>query len=516
VGLKVGGAIEFNSPSVLEDRNPFLGRRHVDDPIKKGIHFWILMLIIAIGALVRFYHIDVQSLSHDEIGRIGLCYMGIGDLFDFILYDGHAPGYLLFLKAWMRLLPTEMTSRYLSIFLGLLFIPAIYLLSLKLFDRRVALFSATLSALSPFHIYFSQDGNLYTMMMLLSVLAMISFVEILSNGSRPWWIVYLITVTSGLYTHLFTAALPVLTTLFLFIRWRTHGRLIKRWIVCHTVIGIAYLPWLLVIIMNIDKPTGLKKSVGFLSILYTFFTYSVGFTIGPSVTELQQNTSLETVAPYIPIVLFSAIVFSVIAFVGIFLLKKKSDILLFLLLFLFIPIIFVYGISSVSNVSYNVRYVCVSFPAYLMLLSYGLSGLRNPARIFLCGAVLFLFIFSLKNFYFDSRYFTEDMRSTAAYIERSSLKNDAVFIISTFVPFYYYFDGDIPIDGLSTMDMTSDQHIISKIQRTIVDRSRLWMVLARSNYCDPNGAAKRYLDQHFPLLSSKAFPGTEVYCYQLY
>jgi len=474
------------------------------------------MLLIAIGALVRFYHIDVQSFSHDEVARIGLGYMGIGDLFDFIVYDGHAPGFLLLLKAWMRLIPTEMTSRFLSMALGLLFIPAIYWLSLKLFDRQVSFFSATLSALSPFHIYFSQDGNLYTLMMLLSVLAMISFVEILSNGGRPWWVFYFISVTAGLYTHIFTASLPVLTTLFLLIRQKTFGRLIKKWIVCHTLIAITYFPWILVVIMNIDKPTGFKKSVGLLSILYTFFTYSVGFTLGPSVTELQQNTSIEAVAPHIPIVLFSAIVFAVITFLGISFLKKNADILLFLLLFLFIPIVFVYGISSVSNVAYNVRYVCASFPAYLILVSVGLAGLRNPARIFLWGAVLCLFVFSLKNIYFDSRYFTEDMRSTAAHIEKASLKNDAIFIISTFVPFFYYFDGDIPIDCLSHIDMTSDQHIISKIQRTIADRNRLWLVLTRSNYCDPNGTAKRYLDQHFTILSSNEFPGTEIYCYQLY
>ena len=120
---------------------------------------WILILLVGIGFLARLYRIDEQSLSHDEIGRIGLGWMEIESLFRFIVDDGHAPAHPLVLKGWMRLFPTETTARYLSLVLGCLFIPAVYSLAYRLADRKVALLAASLAALSPFHIGFSQQGS---------------------------------------------------------------------------------------------------------------------------------------------------------------------------------------------------------------------------------------------------------------------------------------------------------------------------------------------------------------------
>jgi len=351
--------------------------------------------------------------------------------------------------------------------------------------------------------------------MLLSVIAAISFVQILCGGSRAWWAIYFLSVTVGLYTHLFMIALPLFATLFLLFRWRSCTRVLRGWIVCHVSMMLLYLPWILVIIRNLDKTTGFQKSVGPIAVLYSFFTYSVGFTLGPSVGELQQNASLESIVPYIPIVAVSAAVFGVTGLAGVLGLKKNKDSLLFLLLYLVTPMALVYGISSFTNVTYYVRYASTSFPAFLVLAALGLARIRVRVGIVLGGAVLCLFAVSLKNHYFDSRYFTEDMQSTAAYIESEATQDDLIFVISTVVPFLYYYDGRTPVNGLDHIDMTSEQNVISKLRRTAEGRSRIWLVLAKVRYRDPYGAAKRYLDQHHTLLGARKFPGTEIYCYQL-
>jgi mannosyltransferase len=484
-----------------------------------GLHprsiVWILILLVAIGFLARLYRIDVQSLSHDEIGRIGLGWMETGSLFRFIVDDGHAPAHPLVLRGWMRLFPTEMTARYLSLVLGCLFIPAVYYLAYRLTDRKVALLAASLAALSPFHIGFSQQGSPYTMVMLLSVLAAISFVEILSSDRWFGWTGYSVCVTLGLYTHLFMAVLPVFMTLFLLLRWKRYGRLLKGWWVCHVLIGIAYIPWILVILKALGKSTGFQKAVGPISILYTFFTYSVGFTVGPSVAELQRAPFAEMIVPYIPIVAVAAAVFGAVSVAGILALRNRKEVLLLLLLYVATPVVFVFGTSSVSNVAYNVRYVCASFPAYLILMAVGLVRIRASAGIVLGTAVFLLFSLSLRNHYFDDRYFTYDMRSTAAYMEQEATQDDVIFVVSTVMPFLYYHDGNTPVEGLDYLDQKSEATRIAKLRQATEGRDRIWLVLARPWYCDPKGTVKGTLDQHHPLLAAKTFPGVEILCYQL-
>ncbi len=483
--------------------------------VKRSSIVWILILLVSIGFLARLYRIDIQSLSHDEIGRIGLGWMETGPLLRFIVDDGHAPAYPLVLKGWMRLFPTEMTSRYLSLVLGCLFIPAVYFLANRIVDRKVAVLSALLAALSPFHIGFSQQGSPYTMVMLLSVLATISFIEILSSGRWFWWAGYFISVILGLYTHVFMAVLPVFTTLVLLIRWKHHRKLLKGWVMCHLLIGIAYLPWVFVVLQGLGKSTGFQKSFGPISILYTFFAYSMGFTSGPTVEELQGTPFMEMIAPHIPIVAVAAAIFGTVFFVGIFKLKERKGAMLLLLLYALAPMAVVFAASSVSNVAYNVRYVCASFPAYLILIAVGLGRIRVPAGIVLGSAVLLLFSFSLKNHYFDTRYHTYDMRSTAAYVEREATEEDVVLVVSTLMPFLYYYDGKASVDGLSYMDQKSEAHRIAKLREMAGGRERLWLVLARPWYCDAKGTVKRTVDEEHRLLASRRFPGAEIFCYQL-
>lgn len=133
---------------------------------------WILILAIIIGTFVRIWKIDslpfppngdelafayygwsLLNFQIDEYGRfLPFNFPSIGDF----KYPGLA--YLNILPAALFGL-SELTARFWSVFSGVLLIPLIYFLSMKIFQNKITAFvSAWLVALSPWSITLSRIG----------------------------------------------------------------------------------------------------------------------------------------------------------------------------------------------------------------------------------------------------------------------------------------------------------------------------------------------------------------------
>ena len=132
------------------------------------------------------------NVSHESAAREGevvtvsahLASKHIPDLIAHTARDIHPPGYYLLLHLWTRLFgPGVGSVRLLSVLIGTATVPLLYLAGKRLPDRRgpllylagkrllgrsgALLVAVALLALSPFHIYYSQEVRMYGLVTLL-------------------------------------------------------------------------------------------------------------------------------------------------------------------------------------------------------------------------------------------------------------------------------------------------------------------------------------------------------------
>src|SRR5262249_60139455 len=82
----------------------------------------------------------------------------------------------------------EVAVRLPSIIAGTLLVPALFIAGRALFDRRAGLLAATLGAVAPLVVWYSQEARMYLLVMLFATLAVWAQARILNDGrARDWW-----------------------------------------------------------------------------------------------------------------------------------------------------------------------------------------------------------------------------------------------------------------------------------------------------------------------------------------
>lgn len=154
---------------------------------------WVLSLVALLGGLLRTTWIDEVSLCYDESCAIKIAMMPLAEMFRAIAVDAHPPLYYVLLKCWCSVFGyTSFAARLLSCVAGCLAIPAAYVASQRVFEgaacrERVrdgsvgAMFAAVVVAFLPFHLELSFQARPYSIMGLLSILA-VSELACLQNG----------------------------------------------------------------------------------------------------------------------------------------------------------------------------------------------------------------------------------------------------------------------------------------------------------------------------------------------
>jgi len=152
----------------------------------------ILVLLLALG--LRLYRIEAQSLWNDEGTSVALAGRDLLTITRSAANDIHPPLYYYLLHFWTGAFGnSEAAVRSLSALLGTLVVLMTFALSraaLMAFRSqqaatRAALLAGLFAALSPFHIYYSQETRMYILAALLTALSMYAFVRLLLDWPLP-------------------------------------------------------------------------------------------------------------------------------------------------------------------------------------------------------------------------------------------------------------------------------------------------------------------------------------------
>lgn len=158
--------------------------------IKKSAQFFLkhkeLTLILFMGFILRYFLLDWNSYWLDELFSVYEC----GVIFDthyeqfsyFREYAYPVPLYEFILFNWMILFGhTEIATRFLSTIFVTLATLLLYLFTLRIFGKRIAIASTLLFSLSYMAVYYSLEASYYGLILFLSVLSSYLFILYLES-----------------------------------------------------------------------------------------------------------------------------------------------------------------------------------------------------------------------------------------------------------------------------------------------------------------------------------------------
>ena len=163
----------------------------------------------------------------------------------------HPPLYYALARFAMQLTGTSVASRGLAAALGMLTLATMYWLCYELFQSSdIAWINTAVMAISPFHVMLASEARQYTLWAFLATGSSACLLCCINHNRLKGWLAYGLTLVLGLYTHLFFVWIMLTHGLYIVCLNRT---VLRRYVVVSMLSIVAFIPWLWVIITNLDR-----------------------------------------------------------------------------------------------------------------------------------------------------------------------------------------------------------------------------------------------------------------------
>ncbi len=500
----------------------------------KNNHLW-LSLILFVGFFLRIYNLGKYSFWYDEaLSLIFAKEITLKNIFEFGTYCTNPPLFFLVLKPWIYFLHSEFSIRLLTLFFGVLSIAAIYKIASRLFSKSVGLISSFIMAVSPLHIYYSQELRAYSLVTFLSLMSIWWLINVLENNKLSSWVLFILFNTLLIYSHNIATFMLIGENIFFFSFYRGYKKLLKNWLLCNFLIVILYSPLAIVIlgqIFNIQltahyswvpKPT-------FLMFFHTFQIFNIGY-FGDKFSYF-----------------FSSLIFIYLFFVGI---RSKIEVKtkVMLLLWISIPILLLIISSYLVMSIYIYRTLIYISPAYYIFIALGIKKIKRLSVLVMAG-VLYIFIITIVLFaqYSDSFSFAhnpyhigvfprKDIKLASQFVKQEFQSGDLIAHTNkfTFIPFLCYLDKNFSQVELTLLENDSNNSDYMNVFADIFEKfgmrslevkeafnvyDRIWIVTASSNYLNKisvlSEAIVEWADKNEnELLKNRKFRGIKVFLYK--
>ena len=206
-----------------------------------------LCLIVLVGAALRLYRVDAQSVWFDEAFAVAHSVKSLPDLFQVLLLEGgrHPPLHYWILHFWFGIVGFgAMEARLVSVIFGTLSIPLLYVLARRFTDSATSLCAALLLSVSQIAIYFSQEARSYMAAQCLSLVAACAFTWLLQRPTFGPTAVFAAASLALLATHYYgIATLAALGLYWVLFRLDYSPLVLRRLALAAAIVTAAYLPW---------------------------------------------------------------------------------------------------------------------------------------------------------------------------------------------------------------------------------------------------------------------------------
>lgn len=415
--------------------------------LNKALLFFILLL----GAGLRIYKIGVNSLWLDEASFIffradsesflenlkftlGRFLNGGSGLVDY--------GYRFFSSIWSIFFESELMLRFPSAIFGIFCIFLVFMVGKTFFDKRTGIIAAFILAISPFHIYYSQEFRPYSLISMLTLSSVYFLWRFLQDGKYRFLCGLIVSHILNLYMHILTGLILLAQVMFFINYLRKYRNLFAKWLAAQIIIVFLTIPLIILqtqelirvgkieSILRITVSTTSQTSAApALILFYTLKNFCIGFY------------AVHWVGWFM-VLLFSLL------FIRAQIKTREREALHLCLFCLFIPMFIMFACQKFL---YADRYLIPSSLFLYLIVSRGASSLKKPVVISVLILILILCSFTLNNYYrgfliipAEQRMAVPDKqqhREAAKYILDNFQEEDVIFHTesNTGIPFVYYF-----------------------------------------------------------------------------
>ena len=379
--------------------------------LNSQVQYGLLIIITLLAAALRFYKLGAWSFWIDEIFTL----RATPHISEWPI--ARLPINLVLIRGALDLLGTsEWSARFAPALVGILTIPVLYFPVRKIFGPRVALISALLLAIAPWHLFWSQNARFYVLMMLFYNLGLLLFYIGLEEKHR-WYL--------GLS--------------LIFILLAIRERFLAIFLVPVIMSYIALL-----LILPYEKPQWLRLKYLVLIMLpvlafglYDLYSYvTIGYSQLLAMISIFVGNPIDSPIRILLLILFDigVPIASLALFGGIYQTLNKNRSVLLLLSGAIIPVILLLALSPFVFVVD--RYALITLPSWIILAAIAINELLRQMRqkeFVLAMGVLFLCIFDATGshlLYYQINHGNRlDWRSAISYVETQRRESD--FIVAT-------------------------------------------------------------------------------------
>ncbi|OGL41229.1 MAG: hypothetical protein A2043_02815 [Candidatus Schekmanbacteria bacterium GWA2_38_9] len=533
---------------------------------------FLLPSILVLAALLRIYRLGLYDLWFDEV----LCAFQREDLRNILngkILDSNPPLYFLILHFLTPLKASEFILRLPSVIFGVGTIFVLYKFTKNIFDEKASLISSLLLAISPFHIYYSQEVKMYSLFILLSFLSISFFILSITENKNSWWAGFVVSTVLSLYTHYYAMLLILIETItfiiFLIFKvfkessakvpdlslrgakrqsnlnvsngerdchahsassWARNDHeknrvfqksITKKWLISNIFILLLFSPWIPIMLNeHFFKTSGFVTTwipkPDLKTFFYTFKNFSVGFS------SPRWN--------YLPAVIIFAFCF----IAGLFKLYKKKDIFILTASIFFLPVAILFLVSQYAPV-YLDRYISFLIPLFCLIISIGISRFKTSLIVFLLVIISFFSYFGYINLYEKIPYLHQapgeheriPIKPVVNFIEENFQPGDIIghSCRSTLLSFEYYSGKRQRFLAVRNFEnypqssaWTHSSLVPELVPNAIKDAKRIWLILSwwdpLSNLDPISQELKGCMDKNYRQVSYKKFKEIDLYLYE--
>ncbi len=454
-----------------------------------------MLLILLLAFVLRLVNLN-QSFWLDEAAQVIESARPASAQFS-IISDFHPPLFHAVLHFWMAAGNSEVWIRLLPVLFGVATVYLIYKLGCCLGKEREGQLAALFLAISPYHLWYSQEARPYMLFVFFSLFSTLMLL-------RKKWLMYLLMTTLLMYSLYFAPFVIVGQFCYLVF---FEKKSLRQFLKCLLTVILLFLPWLPEFLKQLEQGTnGVFR--GWTDIVSVNPWKAIPLTFAKFIFGKGTIDNIFfyalVIAPVFLIFLYSLAKIQK---------EKKGKVLT---VFFFIPFVSAILVSFIVPVAAPQRLIFL-LPLFCLIIAKGIFRMLPVIKWLAIIAVIATGIAGIADYYTNPYVQREQWRQAVEFVEGSGdSKTLALFVFpAPFAPYLWYGKDIIEAKGIAPAFILHDNDL-KNLQSTVNNKKRIFLFQYLTGLTDPKEKTRAFLSENgFVNRDTKDFPGVGfVYIYE--
>jgi len=480
--------------------------------------------LVLVAAILRLFRLGSQSLWVDEMLTLTVATPKPGfPLGQLLLHNIHGPLHTFVVALMRTVSENEAWLRLPSALAGVCSVALLYLWVRPRLGPRVATWSALLLAVNPLHIHYSQELRNYAFAVCFVLASCVLLDRLCARWSAGRAVAFSACVAAAVLSN-FSTCFAFVVQAVVFARASTsRGRAVLRWAAVTGMVVLITSPWIYRVTTYVDfgklatpvQPGALDPAerlrgdttFRWESVPYAFYAYSVGFALGPTLSEMHGDLH-ATMAQHRAAIAWVALLFGSLGIVGLVAVRRPPRGSgwrgVELVLYIAVPLVATLLLNWQNAKAFNVRYVLIGLPMYLTLVGAGIHAGGRERRTLSALFVMGTCAAALYHYYADPSRQKEDIRDATRAIEARLQPGECIFAPTVWQIVAHYQTTPAPLHYIYREPAGVMER---QLQDLYASCPSFWYLRARHWVDDADGRVLSAIDSRYRRDGEMNFPG---------